>query len=66
MTRDEAIQAAQQMGLNNGESISFQSDGQIMHPHHHAGQTSGPRHVDYWKVTNKNGTYVAERRHSDD
>lgn len=66
MTRDQAIQAAQQMGLSDGASISFQSDGQIMHPHRHAGQSSGPKHVDYWKVTNRSGTYVAERLHSDD
>jgi len=65
MTRDEAIQAAQQMGLNNGESITFQGDGMIMHPHHHAGQTSGSTHVDAWEVTNNNGTYVANKVHSD-
>jgi hypothetical protein len=63
MNSDQAIEAAKQIGLADGETITLQSDGQIMNPHFHSGQTSGETHVDAWIVTNRGGTYTAEKLH---
>ncbi len=58
MNEQQAIEAAKQAGVAPGDYITLQSDGQTTHPH------GDPEHVDAWKVTNNNGTYVAEKIHS--
>lgn len=63
MNRDQAIQAAQQIGVAPGDHITLQSEGQINNPHLHAGQQSGPQHVDAWHVQNNDGQYVASKIH---
>jgi hypothetical protein len=66
VNEQQAIQAAQQVGVAPGDHIFLQSEGQITHPHPHHGQTSGPDHVDGWYVQNNAGTYQAQKIHSDD
>jgi hypothetical protein len=62
VTADDAVRAAQQIGIAEGDCIIVQSDGQILHPHTSA---SGASHVDGWRVCNQGGTYVAvEKVHS--
>lgn len=65
MDKDNAIRAAKQIGLQPGEAIVIQSEGQIDHPHFHSGQASGETHVDGWEVSNDGGTYSAVKHHSD-
>jgi len=65
--KDNAIRAAKQIGMRKGEIIVVQSDGQIKHPHHHAGQQSGETHTDGWAIKlDWNGEYKAAKVHSDD
>ena len=50
-----------------GEQATAQSDSQIEHPHRHAGQTSGPTHVDGLVGTKMaDGSVKIEKIHSDD
>ena len=65
MNRDQAIQAAQQIGVQPGDEIFMQSEGQITHPHYHHGQLAGEQHVDGWHVQNQDGQYQASKIHSD-
>ncbi|MEZ5323392.1 MAG: hypothetical protein R2698_15205 [Microthrixaceae bacterium] len=65
MNRQQAIDAAQQIGVNPGDHITLQSEGQINHPHLHSGQSSGEPHVDGWMVANNGGNYQATKLHSD-
>ncbi|KJF18166.1 hypothetical protein [Acidithrix ferrooxidans] len=65
MNKDQAIQAAQQAGVRPGDYITLQNLGQIEHDHWHAGRTSGPTHVDGWKVANIGGDWQAAKIHSD-
>lgn len=51
MNAEQAIQAAQQIGIAPGDHITLQSLGQINHPH------GNPPHVDGWAVQNNNGNY---------
>jgi hypothetical protein len=62
----QALEAAEQIGIAEGDHIFLQSEGQIENPHLHAGQTSGEAHVDGWRVENRGGLLVAEKIHSDD
>ena len=64
VNKQQAIDAAQQLGVAPGDYITLQSEGQINNPHLHAGQTAGEQHVDAWKVANNNGSYEATKFHS--
>jgi hypothetical protein len=64
MNQQQALEAAQQIGVKPGETITMQSEGQIMHPHLHSGQLSGQPHVDGWAVTNNGGNLAALKIHS--
>jgi hypothetical protein len=66
MTEGDAIRAAEDFGVADGQAVSVQSDGQVTLGHYHSGQTSGDTHVDAWKVTNNGGSYSATKLHSDD
>jgi hypothetical protein len=66
MLEADAIRAAEDFGVSDGDTITVQSDGQVTHGHYHSGQTSGDEHVDAWEVTNSGGTYSANKVHSDD
>ena len=66
MREEDAIRAAQDFGVAEGDTVVVQSDGQVTHEHFHAGETSGEKHVDAWAVKNEGGTYIAEKIHSDD
>ncbi len=66
MNESQAIDAALQIGVPLGDHILLQSNGQIIHPHFHSGQTSGLTHVDGWYVENRNGVLYARKIHSDD
>jgi hypothetical protein len=67
LTREDAIQAAQQIDMSPGEIIIVQSDGQITHPHYHSGQSEGETHTDGWAIKlDYDGTYLAAKAHSDD
>jgi hypothetical protein len=66
VNEQQAIDAAQQVGVAPGDHITLQSEGQINNPHHHSGQTSGEQHVDGWLVENSGGAYQASKIHSDD
>lgn len=61
MTQEDAIRAAQQTGVADGDCVIVQSDGQILHPHT---SPSGINHVDAWRVCNYGGSYTAEKIHS--
>lgn len=63
MNHQDVIRAAQQAGVNNGETITLQFASEINHPHLHAGQTSGQPHVDGYAVTNNNGNYHVQKFH---
>lgn len=65
VNKDQAIQAAQQAGVAPGDYITLQNIGQIEHDHFHAGQSSGTKHVDGWKVANNEGNLQATKIHSD-
>lgn len=65
MNERQALEAAEQIGIVEGDHIFLQSEGQIEHPHLHAGQTSGETHVDGWRVENRGGRIIAEKIHSD-
>lgn len=64
MNRQDAIRAAQQVGVAPGDYITLQGEHMINHPHLHAGQTSGQPHVDAWHVQNNGGQYQATKFHS--
>ena len=67
MDKDNAIRAAEQIGMRKGETIVAQSDGQIKHPHRHAGQKSGETHTDGWAIKlDWDGKYKTAKVHSDD
>jgi hypothetical protein len=65
MRESDAIRAAEDFGVDDGDTVIVQSDGQITHDHYHSGQTSGDTHVDACAVTNNGGVYSAEKIHSD-
>lgn len=65
MKEQDAINAAQQLGVSPGDYITMQSEGQTM-PHQHGRNDLGPAHVDAWKVQNDGGTFSAQKIHSDD
>lgn len=65
MNREQAIQAAQQIGVAPGDEIWMQNEG-MMNPHLHGRNDSGEPHVDMWAVSNNGGQYEAQKRHSDD
>lgn len=65
MNEQDAIYAAQQIGVAPGDHITMQSDGQTV-PHQHSRHDTGPAHVDAWYVENNNGIYSAQKIHSDD
>jgi hypothetical protein len=64
MNERQALEAAQQAGVAQGQHIFLQSEGQINHPHLHSGQTSGMPHVDGWRVENQGGQLHAQKIHS--
>lgn len=45
MNREQAIEAAQQAGVPLGETITVQSDGQVLHPH----DSGSGMHTDEWR-----------------
>lgn len=57
MNRQDAIRAAQQVGVAPGDYITLQDQQMINHPHLHPGQTSGQPHVDAWHAQNNGGQY---------
>ena len=65
MNRDQAIEAAQQIGVAPGDYITLQNEG-MMNPHQHNKTDTGPAHVDGWRVENNGGNYEAQKFHSDD
>lgn len=51
----------------SGEQATAQAGPSIDHPHHHAGQTSGEKHVDGYVGTKMpDGSVKVEKIHSDD
>jgi hypothetical protein len=66
MTEGDAIRAAEDFGVADGQNIYVQSDGQVTHDHYHPGETEGDTHTDAWEITNNGGTYTARKVHSDD
>ncbi|MFG3557136.1 hypothetical protein ACGGAQ_22390 [Micromonospora sp. NPDC047557] len=66
MNERQAIEYAQQIGVAPGDHIFLQSEGQIMNPHPHSRNDTGPHHVDGWRVENIGGQYHASKIHSDD
>ncbi|MDX8029369.1 hypothetical protein SK803_04065 [Lentzea sp. BCCO 10_0856] len=66
MREEDAIRAAQQIGLAPGEHVTMQTEGQINNPHGHHRDDTGPQHVDGWYVENNGGNYSARKIHSDD
>ncbi len=64
LNREQAVDAAKQIGVAPGDFITLQSEGQINNPHLHPGQVGSEPHVDAWKVTNHGGRYEAEKFHS--
>jgi len=66
MNENQAIEAAQQIGVAPGDHITLQNEGQINKPHQHSRTDTGPEHVDGWYVENNGGTYSARKIHSDD
>jgi hypothetical protein len=61
MNREQAIQAAQQIGVALGDTITVQNEGQIENPHDSGSGT----HTDGWAVThNVDGTWSAEKQHA--
>jgi hypothetical protein len=65
MNEQQAIEAARQIGVEPGDHITLQSEGQIMNPHLHKAQRSGEMHVDGWLIENDNGELKATKLHSD-
>ncbi|WP_327691113.1 hypothetical protein OG870_17460 [Streptomyces sp. NBC_00461] len=62
MNEEQAIEAAKQIGLNIGEHVIIQNDGQITHPH--TSDSSDFRHVDGWRVERTGeDEYEAEKVH---
>ncbi|QGN48622.1 hypothetical protein GKC29_18505 [Micromonospora sp. WMMC415] len=66
MNKDQAIEAARQIGVAPGDHITLQNEGQISNPHQHSRTDTGPAHVDAWYVENIGGQYHASKIHSDD
>jgi hypothetical protein len=64
MNRQQAVEAAQQIGVAPGEHVYLQSEGQINHPHLHHGQVGGQPHVDGWRVENVGGNLIPQKGHS--
>lgn len=63
MNEDQAIEAAKDFGIEVGEEVIVQSDGQAIHPHTSSYEPN--RHVDGWKVERiDEDTYVAEKFHA--
>jgi hypothetical protein len=65
MNRQQAVEAAQQIGVAPGDHITLQNTGMINNPHLHSGQLSGQQHVDAWHVANNGGNLAATKIHSD-
>jgi hypothetical protein len=65
MKEQDAISAAQQIGIASGDHVTLQSEGQTQ-PHQHSRHDTGPAHVDAWYVENNGGNYSAQKFHSDD
>ena len=65
MNRDQALQAAQQVGLSSGECVYFQNDGSILQgAHYHSREVSGRKHYDVWKVClDYAGNYSVDKLH---
>ena len=61
MNREQATEAAQGFGVDPGDTVTVQSDGQIQHPH----DSDSGMHTDGWAVThNVDGTWGAEKLHA--
>jgi hypothetical protein len=65
MNQQQAIEAAQQIGVAPGDHITLQNEGMINNPHLHANQAAGQQHVDAWRVENNGGNLAATKIHSD-
>jgi hypothetical protein len=65
MNRNQALEAAQQIGVAPGDYITLQNEG-MTNPHLHGRNDTGPPHVDAWKVDNVGGQLQASKIHSDD
>ena len=57
MRESDAISAAQDLGLSDGEQVSVQSQGQADNPH------GSDDHVDGWSVTRSGDSYSADKIH---
>jgi hypothetical protein len=65
MNRNQALEAAQQIGVSPGDHITLQNE-RMMEPHLHRRDDPSPPHVDAWHVANVGGTLQATKIHSDD
>lgn len=61
----DAKTIAESLNPSEGEVMFFQSDGQIMNPHYHAGGL-GYLHVDAWACRRNFGSLQIAKIHSDD
>ncbi|MFF6993091.1 MULTISPECIES: hypothetical protein [Streptomyces] len=48
MNKQQAIDAAKQLGLSIGDEVTMQNDGQIIHSH--TSRSNPYEHVDGWRV----------------
>lgn len=62
MNERQALEAAKQIGVPEGESITMQNE-KMFKPHLHKGGKP-PLHVDAWAVHNDSGVLSAEKFHT--
>lgn len=60
------MEVAKRLDPSEGETMFFQSDGQILHPHAHGKNDPLPWHVDAFACRKRLGSIEIAKIHSDD